>query len=323
VSAVGHLRPFTLHLLGDSLDLLTISFGGARFKSMPGTGVKFETKITDVRTGALLDFLSELQGVLDSGDGNGIYHHLRFAPLTLEVGYQYSQSLIMLGNLQLINLAVLVGASLPLDDRQAEFFAALSSRERPFLIAAPPYGGGGFFGLRATAHGIISFEIQFEFGFVGAWEMGPLKAQARATVGVYLQQGGGTRVLEGFFHACGEGHLACFGISVDIELRMRQEEDGAMAGSATYSYSFKVGFFKVHFEVQTGHRQENGRSGGGAPPSHGVLLADGAGEKISPACDTQKATHLPDAWTSYPPMLRSATADKQTEWKTYRQHIEI
>lgn len=316
VKADGRIRPFTLNLLG-SFDLIGISFSGAHFQAAPGKRVVFDTQISGVRIGAMLEFLTMIQQYFSSGEGDGLYYDMQFLPPALEVGYRFNQPLIIVGPMLLLNVGFRVGARLPLDDRQAEFFAQLSSREYPLLIVMTPYGGGGFFGLRATARGIVSFEIQLEFGFVGAMAFGPLSAQARATAGIYLMQGGGVRVLEGFFHAMGEGNIAGFGIGVNIEIRMRQEGDGAMQGSARYSYSFSVGFFEIEFEVEVSRRQENGSGGGGGSSSAAamdLLTTTGAAALTCPAMDTA---------TCAPSILRSMAYDKRSEWGRYRQHVEI
>lgn len=318
VSSDGYLRPFALHLLGGRLDLLTIYFSGARFHAAPGDALRFSTEIADVKIGAMLSFLTQLQKYFSSGQGNGVYYQLRFGPPEIEVGYRFAKPLIMIGTLQVINLGFHVGAKLPLEDRQAEFFASVSTRPMPFMLAQPPYGGAGFLGLRATAAGVIAFEIQLEFGFVGAMEMGPLNAQARATVGIYLRSGGGRRVLEGFVNVVGSGSLGCFGVAVNIEIRTRQEDGGDMAGSATYEYSFKVGFVEVDFQVHTGHRQQGG-SGESRRPADSK--PDLAGVTFQRSRGRAKGALQRAAGESS--LLKSAVIDKYARWDKYCQYLDL
>jgi hypothetical protein len=141
--------------------------------------------------------------------------------------------------------------------------------------------------------------------------MGPLRADARATAGIYLMFDSGQRALEGFMHAVGEGHLACFGVGVNIEIRMTQQDGGAMAGSSLYEYSFKVGFFKVRFRVQAGHRQENGSGRSTAA----VKAAPGAGAALVTHPLTPAAA----------PVRRTQTVlrRKDKHWNQYRRHLDI
>ena len=322
VNADGRLRPFTLNLLGGALDLIGISFCGAHFQAKAGGKLAIDTKVSGVRIGAMLEFLSPIQSYFSSGTKNGLYYDLTFLPPALEVGYRFNQPYIGIGTMSLLNIGFKVGAMLPLDGRQAEFFCCMSSREYPLLIVMTPYGGGGFFGLRCTAQGIIAIEIQLEFGFVGALEIGPLSAQARATAGIYLMQGQGQRVLEGFFHAIGEGHLACFGVGVNIEIKMRQESNGSMEGSATYSYSFSVGFFDIEFEVVASRRQDNG-SGGGNPPA--TIAAAG---KVSPARAMEAplaggSAPVPCSGADKPSLVKNNAVRKDQHWNTYRTFLDL
>lgn len=326
VRADGRIRPFTLNLLG-SFDLIGISFGGAHFEAVPGKPMAFDTTITGVRIGAMLEFLTLIQSYFSSGNENGLYYELQFLPPAIEVGYRFNKSLIAIGSMLLLNVGFRVGARLPLDDRQAEFFAQMSSREYPLLIVMPPYGGGGFFSLRSSARGIVSFEIQFEFGFVGAVEFGPLTGQARATAGIYLMQGNGTRVLEGFVHAVGEGQIACFGIGVNVEIRMRQEGDGAMQGSTTMKYSFSVGFYEVEFEFEAQRRQDNGTGGGGAR-SNALSSTRGAPQRLEGRSLAAAAGATIDGPAhcrepGRPSILRSKALDKQSQWGRYKQTIAL
>src|SRR5690606_861057 len=109
-------------------------------------------------------------------------------------GYRYAAPMIPVGTLFFLNIAIDVSMHLPFDNRQAYFRFAFASRELPFLISAPPYGGGGFLALLTNAKGIIGFEVQFEFGAVVPIKFGPLSAQGRVTAGIYLMSAVGTRV---------------------------------------------------------------------------------------------------------------------------------
>lgn len=324
LKAEGRLRPFTLNLLGGAFDLISLSFGGARFISGAHGKLAIDTQISGVRIGAMLEFLILIQNYFSSGTENGLYHDLQFLPPALEVGYRFNQPYIAIGAMQLLNIGFKVGARLPLDGRQAEFFASMSTREYPLLIAMPPWGGGGFFALRANARGIIAFEIQLEFGFVGGLQIGPLNAQARATAGIYLLQGQGDRVLEGFFHAIGEGHIACFGVGVNIEFKLRQEGDGAMVGSATYAYSFKVGFFKVSFRVNASRRQENGNGEGGAAGGAGSRAVGAPGARKAalaaamPACAAAAC-----AGPKAPSIVINRALRKETDWAAYKRTLDL
>lgn len=330
VTALGLIRPFRLHLLGNSLDLATIYFKGARFYAEPGSDFKFNAEIADAKIGAMLAFLQVLQNYLAPSGGNGFYRGIQLIPPQIEVGYRFSKDFLLVGGLIFQNIGFGVGAILPIDGRQAEFRFTFASRAKPFLISAPPptpYGGGGFVGLRANARGVVAFEIQLEFGAIFAIEFGPLHADARITAGIYLLcQAGGGRVLEGFVQAVGEGNIACFSVSVLIQIKTTQQADSSMSGSSTYEFSFKVCSFEVKYSVTAGYRTEGsgGQSsggGGGSAMLEAEEIITGAIASRTPAGKNGKKGPRPVPMVKR--RVRTLVPRMQGEWDKYRTHVDI
>lgn len=323
VSAVGYLKPFRLHLLGNSLDLATIYFKGARFETTPGGDTKFTADIADAKIGSMLAFLQALQDFMSPSGGNGFYRGIQFIPPQIEVGYRFNKDVLVVGGLIFQNIGFGIGAILPLDGRQAEFRFTFASRAKPFFISAPPptpYGGGGFVGLRANARGVVAFEIQLQFGAAFAIEFGPLLAFVRISAGIYLlSEAGGRRVLEGFVEAVGEGNIACFSVSVLIQIKTSQQDDSSMAGSSTYAFSFKVGFFEVTYSVTAGYRTEG--SGGSAQAQ---LLPQDMAEAFGQAAlppTRRRGRSRPAAAVRR--KVRTEVPAMQDNWKEYRKNFDI
>ncbi|MGL4316893.1 MAG: hypothetical protein ACRCTL_09830 [Pseudomonas sp.] len=274
MSISGTLQPFTLHLLGNSVDLIRIGFTDTRFGASGGSAPKFSTRIATVQTGQALQFLKLLEPFMAPG-GRGFYITPNLDPPGVLVGFSFSAPQIQLGTLTIINTALDISALLPFNDSQAIFRFAFASRERPFgLIVAPCYYGGGFVALTASARGIVAFEIQLEFGAATDITFGPLSAQGRVSSGIYLfAKVDGTQRLEGFVHAVGEGQIACFGISVNIEVKIVHDNStGSIKGAATYRFSFRVGLVSVGYSVKASYNIASG--------SAKVLAAIGVPEKL-------------------------------------------
>lgn len=324
--ARGRMRPFKIRLLGDRLDLVTISFGGASFEAGTGIAPTYDASITGVEIGAMLEFIKGFQPFFSPAPGNGPYVALQLIPPELQAGYRYATPMITVGALSLLNVGIAVSMHLPFDNRPAYFKFSFASRELPFLICAPPYGGGGFVGLLATAKGIIGFEIQFEFGAIVALKFGPMSGVGRVMAGVYLLSNGDQQVLEGFVTAAGEGNIACFGIAVNICVRVRQESGGAMVGSSTYSFSFKVGFasisrsFTAQYSVQGG-TQPKTKSG---PRSAHVAALPARREEIRGGVaalqEPQPAFIAPQIPAQ---VIRTRIPRKERNWAAYRSHVAI
>lgn len=297
VSVYGSVDSFELKLF-DTPHLVTITFDDTKF-TFSGGVPKFDTRIRNVTPGPDLAFLDKLSSLLAGDDGNKIYLEPIGALEGLKVGYRYSQDLIELGGVQIINFGFDASLSMFFDRRDAEARFALASRDAPCgLIVAPAYYGAGFVSLTTTAGSVIAFEIQLEFGAARAMRFGPLKGHASVSAGIYLMHattpdGSRTR-LEGFVHAIGEGHIACFGVSVNFEVKV-VHEDGAVTGSATYRFSFRVGFVKVGYGVTATYAFDNKDSNGVySSPLRKILLGSG----------------------SCPPL-----PDKTKEWLCYRDHF--
>ncbi|HTQ37558.1 MAG TPA: hypothetical protein VMJ32_00930 [Pirellulales bacterium] len=299
--AAGLVAPFKIHLLGDAFDLITVGFKGAEFQTSTNGGSTFNVQIGDIAIGKELEFIDALRSYFNPG-GNGLYVTLSPFPPAVEVGYRYSQDVISLGAMSFLNIGMSVSMLLPFDGSQALFRFSFASRDKPFLISFFPYGGGGFVGLIANAKGIVGFEISFEFGAVVAIAIGPLSAHGSVTAGIYLCSYDDAWILEGFVRAMGQGHIACFGVAVNMEIRIRQENGGAMAGSATFEFSFSIGFLSAKFSITASKRIEGK---GSAPMQHVAFYRGG---------------NLPH---EEKPQTIVNTPRKQTDWRGYRRHLAL
>jgi hypothetical protein len=336
VSATGHIRPFIVRLLGERLDLITIYFNNAHFEAKPGQDPSFHADMSRVEIGKELAFIAALSEVFGDGEDNKPYALPMFSPPGIEVGYRYSKFLIELGELQFINLAIHIAATLPFDDRSAQFRFAFASRARPFIIAAPPYGGGGFVAMTGNARGIVSFEISFEFGCCMAVEFGPLHAFGCVTAGIYLMiREGVLRSLEGFVHAIGEGNIACFGIAVNIEVKVTQS-GSSMTGSATYEVTFKVGIAEVSYGFEAAYQFAGGSGAGGGGAAGGGGHGELQGSRtMFAAADLPIASDAPPLQLAAvggmaPAPAAAHTAQitnnvpiKSRDWRQYRKHVAI
>ena len=325
----GTIRPFNIRLLGERLDLVTVKFKGAEFTASTDSQPTYKAELLGVEIGAMLEFIKALQAFFAPKPGNGPYYGLTLFPPEAVAGYRYSAPIIPIGALFVMNVAIDVSMHLPFDNRQAIFRFAFASRDLPFLISAPPYGGGGFVALLANAKGIIGFEIQFEFGAVVPIEFGPLRAQGRVTAGIYLMSGIDTRVLEGFVCAAGEGNIACFGISVNIAVRVRQQDGGKMEGSSSYSFSFKMGFAEVSYSFSAQYTIRGGggdsRTASGASAQYASQAVGGGGVRREDSDARGRPTGLipGPAAEDTRQWIKTAVPAKQSEWKRYRAHVAI
>jgi hypothetical protein len=257
----GVLQPFSVKLL-PVLDAVTLHFAPAKFTASEGAKPKFDVKVNTVTIGPALDFLKTLASFLSPGDKNGFFIHPKLAPPGIEAGFGIDLGTISIGTVSFMNVSINASCELPFDDRSAHFKISLSRRDAPFIISAAPYGGGGFFALIATSKGIVGFEAAFEFGGAAAFSYGPLTAQGRITLGVYVSKNEQSAQIGGYFFAGGSARIACFAVSASLLVTIIQTLGGDLEGEATFTFSFSVGLCDFEYSVGVAHTLGGGFSSG-------------------------------------------------------------
>jgi hypothetical protein len=306
IDILGVLRPFELRLLGKNFDMLTISFDETRFTSKNGAAPDFAVTVSNVKIGPFLEFVQKLQSWL-APQGSGFYLKPAEQYPGVEVGYIYDAGIIRLGTLQFINVAFRIAAILPFSKDsvsrgEARFVFALASKDRPFLISSPPYGGGGWVTITCTSEQVESLDLAFVFGGVAAIKFGPLDAQGRIVAGIRVQSmqadgGKKAHVVTAIFEAVGEGSIACFSICVSIRVTLTQTTPGgALYGETTYRFSFKVGFVRLKYSVSARYRLSNGSDAA-------ALEALGRPATLS--------------------FIQMNVPNKETEWQAYRRYFDL
>jgi hypothetical protein len=304
-SVSGELQPFSIALP----NMVTIDFDKVVFTGGTGQSMSFKVRVTGVVLGPYLSFLSALQEWMNPS-GNGIYVRPSFD--SIQVGYIFASDLITVGDLEFINIAMEVYAKLPFGSEAAKFGFNFASEDRPFLIACAPYGGGGYFLMETDAGGSINaLSLSFVFGAVVAFEFSILKGSGRITAGMALTKRGDGLTLQAIIEALGEGHIACFSLSIFIRITLTHYSTGDMYGQATYSFKFKVAFVSLHYSV-TATRHISGNGEHPAPQGGGdnrMMLA------------AQKAGGPPAGVATF--KIASAAPVKSRQWGQYRRHLAL
>ncbi|WP_143271575.1 hypothetical protein [Bradyrhizobium mercantei] len=260
ITSSGDMGPFRVKILGGFLDIVTLSFDGAKFGSE--TGGKLKANVIDVQLGEAVSFLQAVSSFFSFG-ANGFYLSALFDPPGLEAGYRMPPCGFALGVLGVSNISLNAAAILPFDNSPALFKVGLSRPEAPFLINVAVYGGGGHLALYSNSQGIIGFEASFEFGAVVSFAIGPLTGNARITVGVFLRSfketatGRSLSTIEGYTTIAGSASIAIFHFAAMLQVRVGQQPNGNMVGTAIFTFSFSMGIKDIEFRVTA--RKEMGR----------------------------------------------------------------
>ncbi|WP_146006713.1 hypothetical protein [Bradyrhizobium forestalis] len=259
--ATCKIDPFDINLF----DVVTLMFSSAQFVNESGKGSDFDIVYKDFELGPNAAFLKPLQTLMNPG-GSGPYVRPSSEVPGIEAGYSLDLGIISIGTVSFINVSINAACVLPFNGARATFVASIGREDRPVLLSIAPYTGGGFLALYADAQRLIGFAASFEFGGGGGFKFGPLTGQGRLTTGIYLRKmsksnGDDDCVIEGFFYAGGEAHIACFAISATLVVRISHRQGGSMQGSAVFTFSFSIGFAKLRYQVGVQKNMGPGMSG--------------------------------------------------------------
>ncbi len=90
------------------------------------------------------------------------------------------------GVFALSNASLGASFSLPFDGTPVAVKFAFSHREHPFSLTVSLLGGGGFFGIGISSHGVNEIEAALEFGACCAIDLGVASGSVEVKAGIYF-----------------------------------------------------------------------------------------------------------------------------------------
>ena len=259
VHVEGELANFQLELI-PQYKFVTIGFERVRFVSKNLGKPDVQVKIADVEFSDSLSYLAELAKTLSPG--NGFFLEVR--PPGIVAGYRLSVPNITTGGFNLLQLSIDLGLVLPFDGGPLRLRAAISQRNRPFLISYGIFGGGGFFGVELSSKRIELVEGALEFGGVAAINIWAASGTAYVTGGIYFQMSADKVIFTGYFRAGGSLTVlsmvtvsACFYMGLSYE---RVGNQTYARGVASYRVEISIGFFEISVELRIEKRIKGGSS---------------------------------------------------------------
>lgn len=331
-NVTGEIGPFSIALLGKRFDVVKLNFHGLSFKAGSKVAPDMQVRFKDVKIGEKAKFLEDLQSYL-SPKGDGFYIvPLRGRP-GLEAGYGVNLGVIGVGTLSFSNVILAAAVRLPFGSKEtAQFVVSIGRADAPFLISSTIFGGGGYLALIADSQKFVGFEASFDYGGVAAFGFGPLQGMGRLTMGIYLRQESGLTSMGATFFAGGAAHIACFGFSTSLMVRLVQEDSGPMYGSAKYSFSFSIGIDDIEFEVEV-EKNEGSTMGKGGSSSAAAGSMDAPRVMLAAfnhgahMCDVAPSWALPIAAAGQPdasgPQLRVEGTPQHRNWTAYRRYFDL
>jgi hypothetical protein len=271
------LQNFRLMLL-PFLNFVELSFSRVAFSTGSSGGTNVSVKLADAKFLGPFDFIQQLEqelGFLDSDSGP----ILSVDASGVTVGLQFGIPTIDCGMFLMTGMSFSAGITLPFDGSAIMASFAFATRDAPFILAFEIFGGGGYVGLKLSAHGIVTVEAALEFGAIADIDLVVASGSVSIMGGFYYRKDSDSTTLSGFFRASGElTVLDLISMSMQFWLSLSYEErtDGAwLVGECTVQVEISFAFFSVGASVTM--RREFSRSGGNT----GKLVSP-AGPEIEP-----------------------------------------
>ena len=278
------LDPFRINLFGDT-PFLTIFFSPMIFSAGTGREAKLTVDVEHVYFSGQLSFVKSLQEWLREKFGM-LVEPWSEGPGVL-VGYSFNRDIIQATAFTLQNVGFNISCILPFNGEPARFRFGLSQPNKPFLVSAGIYGGGGYVGIQSRADTIEYIEASFEYGLVTAFKFGPAVGTGRITAGVYIRLADRQALISGFFNASGAATIAGL-ITVAAEFRVQIWYDGGtgrVAGAATFMVSFSISIVEYKYSVGVAYARQGGQYQ--SPPPRGSSAP-------APAITVLNASAVPD-----------------------------
>ncbi len=240
IQAMAEMHDFALHLFPDA-ELLELSFDRFMFKA--GTFGKPEVDIVlhDIQFKGVLSFVEDIKDLIPL-DGFSDPPNLGVTAEGMTAGFTLALPSIALGAFSITNLSLGADLLLPFMGKPVSIGFNFCSRERPFTLAVVFLGGGGWVGIRTSAHGLEVLEVGLEAGACVAVDFGVASGSVSAMLGIYIRLEGEKSSIAGYFRLRGEVDVLGL-VSAAIELYMEllyQPPTGKLIGQARITVNVSV-----------------------------------------------------------------------------------
>ncbi len=236
-----------------------------------GEKIEFDVDIETVAfIGPLMEFIQKLKEQLGFGDGFDVV--LSAKSVTAQLG-PFELPSIGFGVFSMSQISFFAGCDIYFKGNKPILFTfKFSTRDRPFSLAVALLGGRGSFLIALDTTGVQEIAASLEFGAVAEFAfggfahgnlyiMGGVFYSSKRVVVTKTGASGGQLVevsetiISVEIYVRAGGSLSCFGfitVSLDVHLGLNivQRAGNSVAfGTATLTFSVKIGFFKKSFSV--------------------------------------------------------------------------
>jgi len=253
----------------DIVPLLEVNFNYLEFRS--GSAQKTDIKVdinpkNPITFKGALSFVNNLQSIIPSTGFSEDGPYIDLQPTGVTAGFNISIPSVEVGICAICNISLGASITLPFTGAPLTLGFNFCTRENPFLLTVSCFGGGGFFLMVTTLHGIQSVEAAFEFGASLSLNVGVASGGVSAMGGFYFKIEKVTKTISGVEHELTQvnltgylrinGHLSILGIiTVSLEFYLAftavfvGDKVEKLEGEATLKVKVEVLFFSKTVSV--------------------------------------------------------------------------
>jgi hypothetical protein len=238
--AMAEMRDFALHLFPDA-ELLALKFDRFMFKAGSSGKPEVDIVLHDIEFKGVLSFVEGIKDLIPL-DGFSDPPNLAVTAEGMTAGFTLALPNVAVGAFSITNLSLGADVLVPFLGKAVSIGFNFCTRERPFTITVMFLGGGGWAGIRASAHGLEVLEIGLEAGACIAVDFGVASGSVSAMLGVYIRLESEKGSIAGYFRLRGEVDVLGL-VSAAIELYMElmyQPPTGKLIGQASITVNVSV-----------------------------------------------------------------------------------
>lgn len=237
------LRHFDLVLIAPA-SFIELNFEKIEFTVDSGAKMNVDVLLSDIKFVGPLSFVEVLKDFIPL-DGFSDPPYLDITPQGIDAGFDISLPTIACGVLNLSNVSLGAGFTVPFIGQPLSVRFNFCTREQPFHLTVYCFGGGGFFGVTIDPRGVQILEAAFEFGAAISVDFGVASGGVSVMAGIYFRMEADAASLTGYFRL--EGHVDVMGLitaSLELYLELRYEfESGKAVGKASLTIEIEVLIF--------------------------------------------------------------------------------
>lgn len=249
IGVVCSLKHFDLVLIAPA-SFLELNFEKIEFVVDSSAKMDVDVLLTDIKFVGPLSFVETLRDLIPL-DGFSDPPFLDITPQGLDAGFSVALPAVTVGVLNLSNLSLGAGFTVPFIGQPLSVRFNFCTREQPFLLTVYMFGGGGFFGVTVDPHGVQVLEAAFEFGASLSVDFGVASGGVEVMAGIYFRMEQTEASLTGYFRL--GGHVNVLGlISASIELYLEllyEFESGKCTGRAQLTIEISVFLFSASVTI--------------------------------------------------------------------------